>query len=150
MSQAELLRKKFEVTGGDFLSAGQVSSKIKKLIRQLGLPSNIIKRVSIACYEAEMNIVVYAHSGTITLVVTAESINLKFRDKGPGIESIELAMQEGYSTATDSVREMGFGAGMGLPNIQRNADKFSLKSKVGFGTDLSIVVFTGISKDRAA
>jgi len=128
----------FEIMGGNFGRAGNVSTAAKELLKELGVDSGIIRRAAIAAYEAEMNIVMYAERGELTLLVTPDLISIRLRDKGPGIPDIELAMQEGYSTATQEMREMGFGAGMGLPNIQKNADRFKITSEVGKGTSLEI------------
>jgi serine/threonine-protein kinase RsbT len=128
----------FEIVGGNFGRAGNVSTAAKELLKELGVDSGIIRRAAIAAYEAEMNIVMYAERGELTLLVTPDLISIRLRDKGPGIPDIELAMQEGYSTATQEMREMGFGAGMGLPNIQKNADRFKITSEVGKGTSLEI------------
>jgi len=135
-----IFRRDFEVQGGDFLNAGRVSTEIKAILGQIGIRAVTIRRVAIAAYEAEMNVVMYARQGKVTLEVTPEMIRLLVSDQGPGIENIELAMQEGYSTATEEMREMGFGAGMGLPNIQKNSDRFTIQSNVGVGTRLNIEV----------
>ena len=131
-----ILSERFEIGGGDFSKAGTISTKIKEILQEIGIESAIIRRAAIASYEAEMNVVMYANSGRITLNITPEKLHLQLEDSGPGIEDIEKAMQEGYSTATDKMREMGFGAGMGLPNIKRNADKFEISSTPGEGTSL--------------
>jgi serine/threonine-protein kinase RsbT len=128
----------FTITGGDFSNAGAASSSIKKLLKQLNIEPQIIKRVVVALYEAEVNVVAHAYQGTITVKIDSEKILMKVEDEGPGIEDIELAMQEGYSTASHEVREMGFGAGMGLSNIKKNADHFSIQSTVDKGTKLDI------------
>jgi len=140
MAEEGAFRREFTVQGGDFYNAGRVSSEIKEVLRQIGIGAPTVRRVAIAVYEAEMNIVMYARNGTVNLEVTPGSVRLAVRDEGPGIENIELAMQEGYSTATEEMREMGFGAGMGLPNIRKNAGRFELRSKVGVGTELDIEV----------
>jgi len=130
----------FGITGGDFNKAGNVSVELKEILRELGVDPAIIRRAAIASYEAEMNVVMYARKGELVLRLNPELIRISLKDEGPGIENIELAMQEGYSTATDEMREMGFGAGMGLPNIKKNADRFELKSRVGQGTSYNIVI----------
>jgi len=135
--------REFGVEGGDFYNAGRVSTEIKEILRQIGIGAPTVRRVAIAAYEAEMNVVMYAHRGTVRVEVTPDQVRLLVRDQGPGIENIELAMQEGYSTATEEMREMGFGAGMGLPNIQRNSDRFVIQSEVGVGTKLEIEVQVG-------
>lgn len=133
------LSERFEISGGDFSKAGTISTKIKEILQEIGIESSIIRRAAIASYEAEMNVVMYANSGSVILNITPEKLHLQLEDNGPGIEDIEKAMQEGFSTATDKMREMGFGAGMGLPNIKRNADRFEISSIPGEGTSLDIV-----------
>jgi anti-sigma regulatory factor (Ser/Thr protein kinase) len=137
---AVVLRETFSVRGGDFGHAGRVSTTIKSMLKQIGFPSAVIRRVAIATYEAEMNVVVYADEAEVTFEATPELIRIVLEDKGRGIEDIERAMQEGYSTATDEIREMGFGAGMGLPNIKKNADDLEITSDVGVGTTVRITV----------
>jgi serine/threonine-protein kinase RsbT len=136
-----VLREQFSVKGGDFGHAGQVSTTIKSMLKQIGFPAPVIRRVAIATYEAEMNVVVYANEAVVTFEATPNVITVTLEDRGRGIEDIELAMQEGYSTATDEIREMGFGAGMGLPNIERNSDDLAIDSEVGVGTTVKITVF---------
>jgi len=118
-----------------------VSLEIKEILRELGIDLVIARRTAIAAYEAEMNVVMYAETGQMELSLDPELIQITVIDVGPGIEDIELAMQEGYSTATDEIREMGFGAGMGLPNIKKNADLFELTSTFGEGTSYKIVTY---------
>lgn len=132
--------REFEVEGGDFYNAGRVSTEIKTILRQIGVSSAVVRRVAIAAYEAEMNIVMYARRGKVRMQLAPDAVRLLVSDEGPGIEDIALAMQEGYSTATEEMREMGFGAGMGLPNIKKNSDRFDIRSQVGVGTDLEIEV----------
>lgn len=140
MSNENGLSQRFEITGGDFSNAGRTSTSIKEILQEIGIDPSIIVRASIAAYEAEMNVVMYAHRGVLTLNITPEKLHLKLEDEGPGIENTDLAMQEGFSTATDEMREMGFGAGMGLPNIKKNADKFEISSTPGKGTSLDIII----------
>ncbi|MCK4363480.1 MAG: hypothetical protein KAW85_01645, partial [Candidatus Aminicenantes bacterium] len=109
-------------------------------LQEIGIDSSITVRAAIASYEAEMNVVMYAHRAVLILNVTPEKLHLKLEDEGPGIENIDLAMKEGFSTATDEMREMGFGAGMGLPNIKKNADKFEISSIPGKGTSIDITI----------
>ncbi len=135
-----LYSKTFHVRGNDFDKAGEVSTQIKTILKGIGVNSNIIRRVAIATFEAEMNVVIHAKSGRIDFRITPETIVIIVADQGPGIEDIELAMQEGYSTASDEMREMGFGAGMGLPNIKKNSDVFRIDSQVGVGTVLEIEI----------
>jgi len=140
MSNENELSQRFEITGGDFSNAGRTSTSIKEILQEIGIDPSIIVRASIAAYEAEMNVVMYAHRGVLTLNITPEKLHLKLEDEGPGIENTDLAMQEGFSTATEEMREMGFGAGMGLPNIKKNADKFEISSTPGKGTSLDITI----------
>ena len=136
----EQITFRFEVDGSDFTSAGQASVQVKKSLRRLGIPPEIIRRVSIAMYEGEINMVIHAGGGEAIVTVTEEEITITLSDKGPGIKDIEKAMQEGYSTATDNVRSLGFGAGMGLPNMKRYTDSMEIKSEVGVGTDVIMKV----------
>ncbi|MGM0498540.1 MAG: ATP-binding protein [Bacteroidota bacterium] len=129
----------YNITGGDFSKAGFASSNLKKALKQLNIPSKLIKRIVIALYEAEMNIVAHAYEGVIKVEITPEKIYINVKDKGPGIEDIQQAMEDGFSTASEEVREMGFGAGMGLSNIKNNADDFEIVSTVNEGTELKIV-----------
>jgi serine/threonine-protein kinase RsbT len=138
-----MLRERFSIQGGDFSRAGRVSTTIKSMLKQIGFPAPLIRRVAIATYEAEMNVVVYADRADVTFEVTPQVIRVILEDQGRGIEDLDLAMQEGYSTATDEIREMGFGAGMGLPNIKRNADDLEITSEVGVGTTVRITVLPG-------
>ncbi len=141
MSTENGLSKRFEITGGDFGKAGSISTKIKEILQEIGINSTIIRRTAIATYEAEMNVVMYAKKADLTLHLTPAEISIRVYDEGPGIENIEMAMQEGFSTATDEMREMGFGAGLGLPNIKKNADRFEISSTPGKGTALDITIY---------
>ena len=139
MTVAEFVRG-YEIAGADFTNAGRASTGIKETLKNMGLPSALIRRVAIAAYEAEMNMVMYARRGTMTLHVTPADVVIAVLDEGPGIPDIPLAMQEGYSTATPEMHEMGFGAGMGLPNIKRNTDELVITSEVNRGTVLVMTV----------
>lgn len=130
----------FDVDGEDFTSAGQASVQVKKNLRRLGISPEIIRQVSIAMYEGEINMVIHAGGGTADVIVSEDNIEIILADKGPGIADIDLAMQEGYSTASDSVRSLGFGAGMGLPNMKRYTDEMTIDSVVGEGTTIKMVV----------
>ena len=130
----------FDVDGEDFTSAGQASVQVKKNLRQLGVAPDIIRRVSIAMYEGEINMVIHAGGGSADVIVCEDKIRIRLQDTGPGIPNISLAMQEGYSTAPDSVRSLGFGAGMGLPNMKRYTDSLTIESKVGEGTCIDMTV----------
>ena len=145
MAESELLHQSYEVQGGDFERGGEVSTKIKSLLKELGIDPGVVRRIAIATFEAEMNVVMYAERGTITLVLTPEFIQITIKDQGQGIEDIDLAMQEGYSTATPEMREMGFGAGMGLPNIKKNSDEFEIESERNVGTIITITIATNSS-----
>lgn len=140
MCSEVVFEQEFEIKGGDFINSGESSSKIKNILKDIGIDTNIIRRIAIAAYEAEMNVVMYAKKGIMHLLVYPDKILLKIEDEGQGIENIELAMQPGYSTATDEIREMGFGAGMGLPNIKKNSDIFNITSDVNVGTELEITI----------
>lgn len=142
------LIQQFFIKGGDFHHGGQVSTQIKEILKELGIEPNIVRRAAIAAYEAEMNVVMYAQRGIFTLEVTPQKIHFLIEDEGQGIPDIELAMQEGYSTATPEMREMGFGAGMGLPNIKKNSDIFEITSVVGKGTTLDITILLNQRKDQ--
>jgi anti-sigma regulatory factor (Ser/Thr protein kinase) len=137
-----LLQQDFAVLGGDFIHAGEVSSKIKSILKEIGMSHEVIRRASIATYEAEMNVVCYAQKGTFHLAVTPDRLSIIVEDEGQGIENIELAMKEGYSTSSSAIKEMGFGAGMGLPNIKKNTDELRITSVVGEGTRVGMVIFT--------
>ena len=130
----------YRVMAGDFARAGEASSGLKKTLTRLGIHPGVIRRVAVATYEAEINIVVYAEGGEIVAEVRPNHIKIEALDKGPGIPDIQQAMQPGFSTAPDWVREMGFGAGMGLPNIKNCADQMQLESTVGVGTHLTIII----------
>jgi serine/threonine-protein kinase RsbT len=130
----------YQVLGRDFANAGKVSTQIKDTLKRLGINPMVVRRVAIISYEAEMNIVMYATRGKVLLNVSSEAVSLRIDDEGPGIQDVSLAMQEGWSTATPEMREMGFGAGMGLPNIRKNSDAFNISSQVGRGTQLYIQV----------
>ncbi len=140
MEKEATLTEEFEIKGGDFINGGIASCKIKNILKEIGIDAEIIRRVAIASYEAEMNVVMYAKKGIIKLILTPHRIIIKVDDEGPGIPDIELAMRPGYSTATPEMREMGFGAGMGLPNIKKNADIFNITSTIEKGTNLEIII----------
>ena len=131
---SEALSFRFDVDGDDFTSAGQASVQVKKDLRRLGIDAEIIRRVSIAMYEGEINMVIHAGGGVAEVRVTEEAIEIILADQGPGIADINLAMQDGYSTATETVRSLGFGAGMGLPNMKKNSDSMEISSTPGVGT----------------
>jgi anti-sigma regulatory factor (Ser/Thr protein kinase) len=130
----ELLGRRFHVHGRDYDTGGEKSTEIKSVLTSLDIDPAIVRRAVIVAFEAEMNVVMYADEGALTLTLTDEDITIEMKDAGPGIPDIALAMQEGWSTATDEMRERGFGFGMGLPNIRRNSDEFEIVSEVGRGT----------------
>ena len=125
--------------GGNFANAGEASSQLKHKLTELGVNEDVIRRAAIATFEAEMNVIIYAAAGRLNYIITPAQIQIRIEDMGPGIENIEQAMQEGYSTAPDWVREMGWGAGMGLPNMKKNSDEFKIDSVVGEGTTVEMV-----------
>jgi serine/threonine-protein kinase RsbT len=135
-----IFRQEFKIQGGDFINGGDASIQIGTLLKEVGIDPDIILRTTVAAYEAEMNVVIYARQGTMHFSISSDKIVLKVEDEGCGIKNIALAMQQGYSTATEEIREMGFGAGMGLPNIKKNADIFNINSNVGNGTKLEIII----------
>lgn len=133
----------FNVDGDDFTSAGHASVQVKKSLRQLGLSPEIIRRVSIAMYEGEINMVIHAGGGTADITVSESDVEIVLKDNGPGIKNIDEAMQEGFSTAPDNIRSLGFGAGMGLPNMKRYTDYMHIESEVGKGTTITMKVNIG-------
>ncbi|MBQ4626973.1 MAG: ATP-binding protein [Clostridia bacterium] len=137
---SEPLVFRFAVDGDNFTSAGQASVQVKKNLRQLGIDPETIRRVSIAMYEGEINMVIHAGGGEAEVVVSDKSVEIILSDKGPGIANIEQAMQEGFSTAPDNIRSLGFGAGMGLPNMKRYTDYMNIDSVVGEGTTITMRV----------
>lgn len=136
----EKLKFHFDVDGSDFSSAGEASVEVKKRLRQLGFPPEIIRRVAIAMYEGEINMVIHADGGVAEVTVSDDEIVMTLEDHGPGIEDVSLAMQEGYSTARDNIRSLGFGAGMGLPNMKKYTDSMEIETKPGEGTRIVMKV----------
>ena len=130
----------YTVRGRDFIDAGLVSSQIKKLLKDRGIHEDVVRKVAVVTFEAEVNIISYAEIGTINFHVDNKAVTIEAMDKGQGIPNIDLALQEGYSTADDTIRDMGFGAGMGLPNIKKFSDEFEIISIVGKGTTLKSVI----------
>jgi serine/threonine-protein kinase RsbT len=133
------LVQEYLIKGWDFARAGEASCEIKNTLKEIGVSQDVIRRVAIASYEAEMNVVMYARQGKMRCEIDTSTIKINVDDEGPGIENIEQAMKEGFSTATPEMREMGFGAGMGLPNIKRNSDVFEVSSVLGSGTKLAMI-----------
>ena len=136
MSQS--IREIFPVASGAYETAGEASAAIKRKLRQLGVDKDVLRRVSVASYEVELNLVIHSMGGTLTLTVDPEWITLRSQDVGPGIPDIDRAMTEGYSTANEEARSLGFGAGMGLPNMKRNASTFAIESQAGVGTCITM------------
>ncbi len=130
----------YEILRDDFSRAGKASSNIKKMLRQLGIDSNIIRKTAIVAYEAEINIVIHSEGGTITVLINSNAIEILAKDRGPGIKDVELAMKVGYSTASNKVRELGFGAGMGLPNMKKFSDEFYIESPKGESTNIRMIM----------
>ena len=140
---AELMRESYPIQGGNFDTAGEISGEIKVILRDLGIDAPSLRRIVVVAFEAEMNVVMYARRGTLTFILTDDAVDLEIRDDGPGIPDLELAFQEGYSTASDEMRELGFGFGMGLPNMRKNSDDLRVETEVGKGT----MVFARIRLD---
>ena len=140
MMQGKTLEWAYEIEGKDFRNAGRVSSKVKEILKELGFDPAFVRGVAIASYEAEMNVVCHAEKGTLHVAILPEALKIVVEDQGPGIPDIELAMQEGYSTAPPEIREMGFGAGMGLPNMKKNTDELNIVSTVGKGTVVEMII----------
>ena len=131
-----IIKETYPVAADDMSVAGDVSASIKRQMKRLGIPNQIMRRVAVCTYEAEINLVIHSDGGEIDFSISEEEIRVHVHDVGPGIPDLEKAMTEGFSTASSEVRNMGFGAGMGLPNMKRNADGFAIESEVGKGTDI--------------
>lgn len=129
----------YHIEGGNFSRAGIASSEVKRVLKQLNVGAGVVKRVVVALYEAEVNVVAHAYEGEVRVTIGPGEVKVVVEDRGPGIADIDLAMQEGYSTASAAVREMGFGAGMGLPNMKKNCDELTVESEVGQGTRVTMV-----------
>lgn len=140
MADESILSLKYTVVPDDFSRAGEASSDVKNTLKQLGVSPEVIRKVSIALYEGEINMVIHAQGGTIDVEITPSEIIMTLSDKGPGIADIDKAMEAGYSTASDSARALGFGAGMGLPNIKKCSDDMKIQTQLGIGTILTIFV----------
>ncbi len=136
----QTIEDSFQLVGGNFANAGEASTHLKLKLTELGIDEDIIRRAAIATFEAEMNVIIYAAAGWLRYYITPSRLRIVLEDMGPGIEDTELAMQEGYSTAPEWVREMGWGAGMGLPNMKKNSDTFKIDSVVGEGTTVEMIV----------
>ena len=138
-----IYRQEFQIREMDFIHAGEASIQVKNILKEVGAGPELIRRVAIAAYEAEINAVVYGKDGRMIVELDQDKVVIVVEDQGPGIPDIDLAMREGYSTAPPEIREMGFGAGMGLPNIKKNSDKLTITSEVGRGVRLEIVFNSG-------
>jgi len=136
----ENIKLHYDVDGSDFTMAGEASSDAKRVLKKIGIPSETVRRVAIAMYEGEINMVIHADGGTADIEIGEHTVTIKLVDQGPGIPNIELAMQEGWSTAPEEVRNLGFGAGMGLPNMKKYTDTFEITSEVGVGTKVIMTV----------
>jgi len=132
--------KNYEISGDDFSSAGEASSNFKSILKRLGISPEIVRKVAIAMYEGEINTIIHGGGGECIAEISGKEIKITFTDKGPGIANIDLAMQEGYSTASDRVRELGFGAGMGLPNMKKYTDDMQIETAPGMGTKLTLII----------
>jgi anti-sigma regulatory factor (Ser/Thr protein kinase) len=139
----------FTIEAGDFSRAGNASSRVKKILKQLGVNAATVKRTMVALFEAETNVVGHSYGGTMEVEVDGSKIHVLVRDEGPGIPDIALAMSEGYSTATEEIREMGFGAGMGLPNIKQNSDYLDIRSSAGTHTEVEMIIYFDRGEDEA-
>lgn len=137
----ENIKLKFTVPGDDFTRAGEASSYVKQSLKQLGVNPDIVRKIAIAMYEGEINMVIHANGGNIDVEITPDAVLMKLQDHGPGISDIEQAMQEGFSTAPQHARNMGFGAGMGLPNMRKNSDEMEIESTPGLGTTIFMKVY---------
>lgn len=137
----EEVKLHYDVNAYDFTCAGEASGKLKRSLKDLGFDASLIRRVAIAVYEAEINMVIHAEGGVIDATITPECITVVLADKGPGIPDVELAMQEGYSTAPENVRSLGFGAGMGLPNIKKYTDEMTIDTEIGVGTTITLKIY---------
>lgn len=137
----EEVKLHYDVNAYDFTCAGEASGKLKRSLKDLGFDASLVRNVAIAVYEAEINMVIHAEGGVIDATITPECITVVLADKGPGIPDVELAMQEGYSTAPENVRSLGFGAGMGLPNIKKYTDEMSIDTEIGVGTTITLKIY---------
>ncbi len=136
-----LMKLHYDVDGTDFTVAGEASGAVKKVLKQLGMSPDVIRKVAIAMYECEINMVIHANGGTIDVEISPEKIRMIHTDVGPGIPDIDKAMQAGFSTASHQVRELGFGAGMGLPNMKKYTDEMKITTEIGKGTTVDMVVY---------
>ena len=140
MTEAKSVKISYDVAGGDFDRAGEASSGIKRMLQKIGIPADIVRRIAIGTYEAEMNVLIHAGGGKVAAEIFQDHTVINITDHGPGIPDIKLAMQEGWSTAPDYIRQMGFGAGMGLPNMKRYSDEMTIDTEVGKGTTVTVKI----------
>lgn len=138
---SDIIRLSYDVPGDDFTRAGEASSDVKGKLKQLGISPDAIRKAAISMYEGEINMVIHANGGTITVEISKSEIKMILADKGPGIKNVEQAMQMGFSTAPDNVRTLGFGAGMGLPNMKKYSDEMTIDTEIGVGTTVTMKVF---------
>lgn len=138
--------REYDVPGDDFARAGEASGQIKAILKALGFPPDMVRRAAVTTYEAEINMVIHAGGGHVTAAIAPEKVTVVFADQGPGIPDVALAMQAGWSTAPENIRQLGFGAGMGLPNIRKYSDDFHIQTEVGRGTTLTITLRPGGGK----
>lgn len=136
----DTMKYSYPVDGDNFMSAGEASADVKRILRQLGFDSTVIRRTAIAMYEGEINMVIHAHGGVADVEISDEKITVVLKDEGPGIPDVDLAMSEGYSTAPDQIRALGFGAGMGLPNMKKYTDDMHIDTEVGVGTTVTLTI----------
>ena len=139
MEGSDSIKVEYHVDGDNFARAGEASADVKRMLRTIGIPADLIRKVAIAMYEGEINMVIHAYGGMAYVEVTPEAVKIELIDRGPGIPDIDMAMKEGFSTAKDEIRALGFGAGMGLPNMKRYADDIEVTSEVGVGTTVRLV-----------
>ncbi|BBF44718.1 anti-sigma B factor RsbT [Lachnospiraceae bacterium KM106-2] len=137
---SEVLRLQYHISNSDFTRAGEASSDVKRKLKQMGVDPKVVRRVAIAMYEGEINMVIHAEGGQIEVIINKSEIKMILSDNGPGIPDIDKAMEEGYSTAPDNIRTLGFGAGMGLPNMKKYSDSLKIDTKIGVGTKVTMVV----------
>ncbi len=138
---SESIKLQYNITTEDFTRAGEASGDVKSKLKMMGVNPDVIRKVSIAMYEGEINMVIHANGGVIDVIITASDITMILKDKGPGIKDIDLAMQAGYSTASENVRALGFGAGMGLPNMKKYSDEMDIDTKIGVGTTVTMKIY---------
>ena len=136
----DTIKLEYTVSGEDFTRAGEASSDLKNMLKQLGVPPDVVRKVSIAMYEGEINMVIHANGGIITIYISPTEVIMILKDSGPGIPDIDKAMQAGYSTAPDNIRSLGFGAGMGLPNMKKYSDDMKIETELGVGTTVTMTV----------